>query len=75
MSEPTDLGDQIAASVPPLLDRLYAEAAALPPERRHEFAVNVLLNATLSVLEAVRKEAPNQHRTYLDLAVLALNDD
>ena len=75
MSKSEDLGDLIAANVGPLLDRLYAEAAAVPLERRHEFAVNVLLNATLSVLEAVREEAPDQHRTYLDLAVLMLNDD
>ena len=75
MSEPTDLGDLMAASVPPLLDRLYAEAEVLAPARRHEFAINVLLNATLSVLEAVRKEAPQEHRTYLNLAVLMLNDD
>ena len=75
MREPDDLGDLIAASVEPLLDRLYAEAATRAPERQHEFAVNVLLNATLSVLEAVRREAPDQHGTYLNLAVLMLNDD
>ena len=75
MSELTDLGDLIAASVEPLLDRLYVEAAAAVPERRHEFTVNVLLNATFSVLEAVRREAPDQHGTYLNLAVLMLNDD
>ena len=75
MSEPTDLGDLVATSVPFLLDRLYAEADLLAPERRHEFAINVLLNATLSVLEAVRKEAPEEHRAYLSLALLMLNDD
>lgn len=56
-----------------LLDRLYA--ADLPPQQRHDFAVSVLLNGTLSVLEAARKEAPGQNRTYLNLAVLMLNDD
>jgi len=75
MSEPTDLADLIAGSVEPLLERLYAEAAALPPGQRHEFAVNVLLNATLSVLESVRREHPDEHRTYRNLAVLMLNDD
>ena len=75
MSEPTDLGDLMAASVPPLLDRLYAEAADLAPERRHEFAVNVLLNAMLSVLEAVRKESPEQHQVYLRSSLLMLQDD
>lgn len=75
MSETTDLGDLIADSLGPLLDRLCADAERLVPERRQEFAVNVLLNALLSVLETVREEGPERYESYLRMLLLMLRDD
>lgn len=68
-------GADLAGNVAALLEWISDRVADLPEERRNEFAANVLLNALLSVLEEVRRTAPEAYGAYVRMSVLMLSDD
>jgi hypothetical protein len=68
-------GDHLAEDVAALLDWIRRRVADRPEERRSEAAANILLNALLSVLEEVRRTAPETYGAYVRMSVLMLGDD
>ena len=68
-------GDLLAEDVAALLEWITARVADLPEERRNELAANVLLNGLLSVLEEVRRTAPDSYGPYLRMSSMMLGDE
>jgi hypothetical protein len=57
-------GNHLAEDVAALLDWIGRRVADRPEERRSEAAANILLNALLSMLEEVRRTAPETYGAY-----------
>jgi hypothetical protein len=68
-------GPDLADSVEALLGWIARRSGHLPLDQRSEFAANLLLNALLSVLEDVRRTAPDRHGAYVRMSVTMLSDD
>jgi hypothetical protein len=58
-----------------LLEWISGRVTDLPEERRDELSANILLNALLSVLEEVRRTAPEAYGSYLRMSLMMLGDE
>lgn len=68
-----DGGEILASAVEAVLRDLVNPRSAAHREDRLTFAFNTLVNALGGLLETIRQELPDQHRTYYQMAILMLD--